>query len=113
MPASLRATILALIPLLIAAGPADFRKAGQPVAPINDTTIIAEAEEFQVVGKGGWQPKTWGENYFAATLANTFLSRKAFLGAPEQCEPSTATIEVEVPKAGTYLALIRYEAVHR
>lgn len=108
-----RAIILVVVPFLLAASPVDFRKAGQPVAPISETTIIAEAEEFQVAGKGGWQAKTWGENYFAATLANTFLSRKAFLGAPEQCETSTATIDVEVPKAGTYLALIRYEAVHR
>src|SRR5438309_348130 len=100
MPAPSRAVVCLLLPLLLAANAADFRKPGQPVAPASDTTIIAEAEEFQVAGKGGWQARPWGENYFAATLANTFLSRKAFLGAPEQCEPSVATLEVEVPKAG-------------
>src|SRR5438552_18591209 len=55
----------------------------------------------------------WGENYFCATFANSFLSRKAFLGAPEQCDKCTASISVRVPKAGRYLALVRYEAVYR
>lgn len=90
-----------------------FRKPGQAVRPVSETTFIAEAEEFHVDKPGGWQAKPWGENYFVATFANSFLSRKAFLGAPESCERSVATIEVEVPKAGKYLALIRYESVYR
>jgi hypothetical protein len=89
-----------------------YRKGNQPVTSLSDTTIIAEAEEFQVKTPG-WQAKRWGENYFCATFANAFLSRKAFLGAPEQCEPSIATIDVEVPKAGRYLALVRYESCYR
>jgi hypothetical protein len=89
-----------------------FRKAGQPVEPVSDTTIIAEAEEFQVE-KPGWQAKKWGENYYVATFANSFLSRKAFLGAPEQSERSVASLSVKVPKAGKYLALVRYEAPYR
>lgn len=88
-----------------------FRK-GKPVAPANDTTVIAEAEEFHIT-KPGWQAKPFGTNYFAATFANSFLSRKAYLGAPEECEPTEASIEVDVPKAGKYLALIRYEAAYR
>src|SRR5207237_5429135 len=47
------------------------------------------------------------------TFANTFLSRKAFLGAPEQIEGAVASIMVRVPSAGRYLALVRYEAVPR
>lgn len=93
--------------------PQQFRQPRVPVAPISDTTIIAEAEEFQPQGKSSWQAKVWGENYYCATFANAFLSRKAFLGAPEQCERSTATIDVTVPKAGKYLALVRYEACYR
>jgi hypothetical protein len=89
-----------------------YRKAGQPVEPISDNTIVAEAEEFQPAGPG-WKAQPWGANYFCATLANTFLSRKGFLGAPEQCDPSAASIEVRVPKAGRYLALVRYEAAYR
>src|SRR5437763_13505620 len=95
-----------------AASPADFRKPGQAVKPVSETLIVAEAEEFHV-DRPGWQARPWGENYFAATFANSFLSRKAFLGAPEQCDRSVATIEVDVPKAGKYLALIRYEADYR
>ena len=82
------------------------------VEPISDRTIICEAEEFHVASPG-WKAKKWGENYFVATFANSFLSRKAFLGAPEQCDTSTATITAKVPKAGRYLALVRYESVYR
>src|SRR5205085_314845 len=55
-------------------------------------------------------------NYYAATFANTFMSRKAFLGAPEQVDAGAdcvAQIDVSVPKAGRYLALVRYEAAPR
>jgi len=76
------------------------------------STVVAEAESFKVVSPG-WQAKPWGTNYYAATLANTFLSRKAYLGAPEQCDRTEATTEVTIPKAGTYLALVRYEAAYR
>lgn len=84
-----------------------------PVLPSPDGSIVAEAEEFQPVASGAWRPGDWGENYYAATMSNTFLSRKAFLGAPEQCDRSEAAITVRVPRAGKYLALVRYEAVYR
>src|SRR5687767_13669560 len=93
-----------LTPIVRGGSPADFRKPGQPVVPVSDTTIVAEAEEFHIDKPGGWKAKAWGENYYCATFANSFLSRKAFLGAPEQCDRSTAAIEVMVPKAGRYLA---------
>jgi hypothetical protein len=89
-----------------------FRQANQPVQPISDTTILCEAEEFHIQSPG-WQAKPFGTNYFAATFANCFLSRKAYLGAPEQCDKTVASIEVQVPKAGKYLALIRYESCYR
>ena len=89
-----------------------WRKGNQPVTAISDTTILCEAEEFQIQSPG-WQAKPFGENYYAATFANSFLSRKAFLGAPEQGEATTASIVAQVPKAGKYLALIRYEACYR
>lgn len=89
-----------------------FRKAGQPVAAASDTTLLCEAEEFQPQGKG-WHAQPFGTNYYAATFANSFLSRKAYLGAAAQCDTAAATLEVEVPKAGKYLALVRYEAAYR
>lgn len=84
----------------------------QPVTPAPDGTIFCEAEEF-AVEKPGWQARAWGENYFTGTFANTFLSRKAFLGAAEDCEETTATIGVNVAEAGRYLVLVRYEAAYR
>jgi hypothetical protein len=91
---------------------ADFRKGGQPVAAASDSMVIAEAEEFRV-RTPGWKAQAWGTNYYAATFANSFLSRKGYLGAPEQCDRTEASIDVEVPAAGKYLALVRYEAAYR
>jgi hypothetical protein len=94
--------------------PAAAFRQGQPVAPVSKRTLICEAEEFLVApGKSAWLARPFGTNYYAATFANSFLSRKGYLGAPEQCEPSVATISVNVPKAGKYLALVRYEACYR
>lgn len=76
------------------------------------TALLAEAEEFRPAGPG-WQARKWGDNYFVATFANSFLSRKAFLGAPEQADRAVASLDVSIPKDGRYLALVRYEAVHR
>lgn len=90
----------------------DFRKDNRAVTPESETTVVAEAEEFQIQSPG-WQARPFGTNYHAATFANSFLSRQAYLGAPEQCAPTVAVIDVEVPKAGRYLALVRYEACYR
>jgi len=89
-----------------------YGRVREAVAAQPDGLLVCEAEEFQVRSPG-WQAKRWGENYYAATFANTFLSRKAFLGAPEQGESSEATIRVQIPAAGRYLALVRYEAAYR
>lgn len=93
-------------------GPAAKFRGAAPVMPTPEGTIFCEAEEFSV-DKPGWQARTWGENYYAATFANTFLSRKAFLGAPEDCEETAATVNVQVPQPGRYLVLVRYEAAYR
>lgn len=95
-----------------------FRSKGAPVVAAPDGSLICEAEEFQVTKPTqtegvGWQSKQWGDNYYAATFANTFLSRKAFLGAPDNCDETEASIHVQVPASGRYLVLVRYEAAYR
>ena len=95
---------------IVPTSPKAFRNA-HPVEAMPDGNLLVEAEEFQVT-KGDWSAKRWGENYYAATFANSFLSRKAFLGADEQTE-GEATIQVRIPKAGRYLVLARYEAAYR
>jgi hypothetical protein len=95
-----------------------FRMNGEPVQPAPDGTYFCEAEEFRVIKPAtaqqrGWKAQPWGENYYAGTFANTFLSRKAFLGAPENCGETVATINVDVKEAGNYLAMARYEAAYR
>ena len=56
----------------------------------------------------------WGENYFASTFHNVFLSRKGFLSAPRHPPAGAATctseMVVEIAEAGLYLPLVRYEA---
>lgn len=78
--------------------------AGQP--------IVCEAEEFTTDG-GSWQRRKWGENYYCATFANTFLSRKAYLCAPAEEAAGSAHTEVAIPTDGEYLVLARYEAPYR
>jgi len=83
-----------------------------------DGLYICEAEEFQVSASrsetdAGWKARPFGENYYAATFANSFLSRQAFLGAPEQCDKTVAEIDVRISEAGRYLVLVRYEAAYR
>jgi len=106
-----------------------YRAKGEPVQAAPDGTFFCEAEEFQVTtptkaeqprnvgalgAPQGWQAKPWGENYYSCTFANTFLSRKGFLGAPEQVtKPVTATLNINVTQAGKYLVLARYEACYR
>jgi len=76
------------------------------------TYIFKEAEDFEVV-KGDWEAKPWGTNYYAATFANSFLSRMAYLGSPEQGVAAEAVAEIDVPVADTYMVLARYEAAYR
>ena len=56
----------------------------------------------------------WGENYFASTFHNVFLSRKGFLSAPRHPPAGAATctseMVVEIAEAGLSLPLVRYEA---
>src|SRR5688572_17547729 len=76
--------------------------------------LLLEAEAFNAAPTApGWTAKPWGTNYYTATFANTFLSRKAYLGAPAQTDRAEARLDVTVPAAGKYLALIRYESVYR
>ena len=103
---------LPFIGLLLTAGPADYR-GKYPVKSAPDGNFYLEAEEFALEGANGWEAQPWGENYYAATFANSFLSRKGFLGAPAQAENATASIKTTINEAGQYLVLVRYEAAYR
>ncbi len=75
--------------------------------------LFVEAEDLRPAAGSAWRPIRVGENYYHATLANTFISRQRLLSAPEQCERSEATIEVDVPADGTYRVWSRYELPSR
>ncbi len=70
--------------------------------------LVLEAEEFVVV-KGPWRVLNLGENYYAATLANTFISRQRLLGAPAQGPVAEAARTADIPAAGSYRVWSRYE----
>ena len=94
----------------------NFGKERPAVQVQPDGLYVCEAEEFQSGSsddKAGWMAKRFGENYYAATFANSFLSRQAFLGAPEQCDETVASLSVDIKDAGRYLVLVRYEAAFR
>ena len=76
--------------------------------------LIAEAEDFKVE-KGPWQVVPYRENYYASTFAVSFLSRLGCLGAPEQLDAgqsAIATQVIEVPRAGEFQVMARYEQPH-
>jgi hypothetical protein len=100
-----------LLPFDAAAAAPRFR-VDQPVRALTNGLLLCEAEEFRVLAPG-WRPINWGDNYYAATFSNTFLSRQAALSAPEQCEPTAAILSIEAPADGRYLVLVRYEAAYR
>ena len=78
--------------------------AGHPTHPLNHRR------------SGAWQPLEWArsDNYFAATLADTFLSRRAYLRAPANASTeSVAAASMLIAKADNYHVLIRYEALYR
>ena len=109
-----------LLPACVQAGPSArpphpasvYRSHGEPVVPSPEGFLLCEAEEF-AVETPGWTALPWGENAYAATFANTFLSRKAFLGAPATGPTTRARIGISVKEAGRYLVLARYEAAYR
>jgi hypothetical protein len=75
--------------------------------------LLVEAEEFQPVAKSAWRRIPVGENYYWATLANTFISHQKLLSAPPQCPATTASITVTIPRAGAYRVWTRYELPSR
>src|SRR5262245_33490920 len=73
--------------------------------------LFAEAEDFEVRSPG-WKVMAYRDNYYAGTLAVTFLSRMACLGAPEQIAPGKKAVAervVNIPYADTYELFARYE----
>jgi hypothetical protein len=79
-------------------------------------TIFLEAENFTQPSGSCWQPGEFGQNYYAATFHNTFLSRKAFLGAPDVLLTNTscvATMQTMITNAGLYFPMVRYEMPYR
>ena len=85
--------------------------------PYFGTTMVhIEAENFTAAPGSAWRAAAWGGDvgYFAATVADTFHSRRAFLHAPAaSAAGAVATAEFSVTRAGTYSVLARYETGFR
>lgn len=78
--------------------------------------IIAEAENFTVVGPAGrtWGVTPWGgDHLYGATFSNTFASRKALLHSTAGASGTATSSAIYVPAAGTWYVCVRYEAAYR
>eukprot|EP00937_MAST-01D_sp_MAST-1D-sp2_P004985 g4985.t1 len=82
----------------------------------NSSITVMEAENFTVLN-GGWSAQSWAHSNvtrFASTVANTFLSRRAFLHAPaDATSDAVAVATVDIGTAGAHQVLVRYEAAYR
>ena len=91
------------------------QRGGDPPHPFR-LPLIFEAEDF-VDPSGCWRRGEFNENMYAATFHNVFLSRRAFLGGPAgnvtEGQICTATRQVDIPAAGIYAPLVRFEAAYR
>ena len=88
----------------------------QQVPYFGTTMVHIEAENFTAAPGSAWRAAAWGGDvgYFAATVADTFHSRRAFLHAPAaSAAGAVATAEFSVTRAGTYSVLARYETGFR
>ena len=93
----------------------------------NQTMVLIEAENFSVPVTSRWAPREWGHReksgkktgddrtgFFAATVANTFHSRRDYLNGPADASPrDTAHAIISVTAAGDYNVLARYEHGYR
>jgi hypothetical protein len=77
---------------------------------------VVEAENMTAPGGGGWEAREWAHspNYFAASLADTFLSRRAYLHAPANSTGhDVASASMKIGRTDNYHVLLRYEALYR
>ena len=86
-----------------------------PAADFDDPPMIAIEAENMTKVSGEWLTGDWGHapTRFAATVANTFASRRAVLHAPAGVgAESVASSTFRVSVAGSYHVLLRYEAAY-
>jgi hypothetical protein len=108
--------LLRLCGLLGCAAAAPPPDASQVVKYFEQYITFAEAENFTAQGGAEWAPKPWAhsDSYFAATIANTFHSRRAHLRGPAGAAAGgVAAASVTIGQADTYHVLVRYEAPYR
>jgi hypothetical protein len=100
----------------------DIVPAFQHIPYFDQTMVAIEAENFTVASGSRWSAMEWGQpangsertGFFAATVANTFHSRRGYLNAPEDASPSdTASAKFVVPQDDDYAVLVRYEHGYR
>ena len=82
-----------------------------------DDMLVLEAENFSLAAGSCWRSLPWGDNAYASTFlagGSTFLSRKAFLGAPAadtslgKGQSCVASANGTIAVAGVYAPLVRF-----
>ena len=116
-PAALAATACGVLSIMVHLEGVAAQHA-QHLPYFNTNLIVMEAENFTAVtssSSSSWEAKPWmlSANRFAASVADTYLSRRAYLqGAAKMGAGASATMEFEVEpgEEGDYQVLLRYEA---
>lgn len=109
--------LLSIVVSLATGWAAAITPGAQTFQYFESSMTVMEAENFTVGSAGGWSPEAWAHSNktrFASTVANTFLSRRAFLyAAPNATSDAVATATVQIGTAGAHQVLVRYEAAYR
>lgn len=90
-------------------------KGAQEIPYFDDIMLAMEAENFTAPPGSAWQAGDWGHapTRYAATIANSFMSRRSCLHAPANVSnESVASFGFTVKKAGAYHVLLRYESAY-
>ena len=117
---SLRMLRVSVLMGMCAASRADGWYKPIPGAPqympyFDDVMIAMEAENFTVAAGSEFVSGDWGHapHRYAATIANTFMSRRSCLHAPANVSSSSsASMTFSVTKPGAYNVLLRFEAAY-
>ena len=104
--------VLLLLGILRSAPPSSAQHA-QHLPYFESNLIVMEMENFSFAASSQWSVRPWLQSRFAASVADTYLSRRAFLhGLANISASSSATMnfDLSADEAGCYDVLLRYES---
>ena len=107
--------LVAVLPLLgiLHSPPPSSAQHAQHLPYFESNLIVMEMENFSLAAASQWSVRPWLQSRFAASVADTYLSRRAFLHGPANISASssaTMNFDLSADEAGCYDVLLRYES---